>query len=156
MKKRIKFVSISLLVIFLNSCGFKIIDNSNLQDYYITNIETNNNKRIDFLVKQKIKRSFTNKEASNQIMIIIDNATTQGVTEKNIKNQVTKYRIEINTKVKIIDRNTSKIEEFETNNFGSYEVGDTQATTINNKKTLEELLVKKIAKNIINQIVLGK
>lgn len=156
MEKKIRFITISLIIVFLNNCGFKIIDNTNLKDYNITSIETNNNKRIDFLLKQKIKRSFTNKEASNQIVLMIDNVVTQGVTEKNIKNQVTKYRININTKVKIIVRNTGKIEEFETNNFGSYEVGDTQATTINNKKTLEELLVKKISKNIINQIVLGK
>ena len=75
------------------------------------------------------------------------------LTPEQIKQEEEKKRLKLKS-----DSNRIKelIEEFETNNFGSYEVGDTQATTINNKKTLEELLVKKISKNIINQIVLSK
>ena len=49
MEKKIRFITISLIIVFLNNCGFKIIDNTNLKDYNITSIETNNNKRIEFI-----------------------------------------------------------------------------------------------------------
>ena len=76
------------------------------------------------------------------------------MAEKNIKNQITKYKIDINTNVQIITAQTNKIRQLDISVFGTYEFGDTQAVTINNKKTLEDLLVKRISKKILNKIIL--
>lgn len=154
MKKLTNFCVILILIFFLNSCGFKLVNNSELLEFNITNIETKNNKRIDFLIKQNLKRSLSNKEASNQIMLVIENKVNQSVAEKNIKNQITKYKIDINTNVQIITAQTNKIRQLDISVFGTYEFGDTQAVTINNKKTLEDLLVKRISKKILNKIIL--
>lgn len=154
MKKLTNFCVILILIFFLNSCGFKLVNNSELLDFNITNIETKNNKRIDFLIKQNLKRSLSNKEASNQIKLVIENKVNQSVAEKNIKNQITKYKIDINTNVQIITAQTNKIRQLDISVFGTYEFGDTQAVTINNKKTLEDLLVKRISKKILNKIIL--
>lgn len=154
MKKLTNFCVILILIFFLNSCGFKLVNNSELLEFNITNIETKNNKRIDFLIKQNLKRSLSNKEASNQIMLVIENKVNQSVAEKNIKNQITKYKIDINTNVQIITAQTNKIRQLDISVFGTYEFGDTQAITINNKKTLEDLLVKRISKKILNKIIL--
>jgi outer membrane lipopolysaccharide assembly protein LptE/RlpB len=154
MKKLTNFCVILILIFFLNSCGFKLVNNSELLEFNITNIETKNNKRIDFLIKQNLKRSLSNKEASNQIKLVIENKVNQSVAEKNIKNQITKYKIDINTNVQIITAQTNKIRQLDISVFGTYEFGDTQAVTINNKKTLEDLLVKRISKKILNKIIL--
>ena len=154
MKKLTNFCVILILIFFLNSCGFKLVNNSELLEFNITNIETKNNKRIDFLIKQNLKRSLSNKEASNQIKLVIENKVNQSVAEKNIKNQITKYKIDINTNVQIITAQTNKIRQLDISVFGTYELGDTQAVTINNKKTLEDLLVKRISKKILNKIIL--
>ena len=154
MIKLTNFCVILILIFFLNSCGFKLVNNSELLEFNITNIETKNNKRIDFLIKQNLKRSLSNKEASNQIMLVIENKVNQSVAEKNIKNQITKYKIDINTNVQIITAQTNKIRQLDISVFGTYEFGDTQAITINNKKTLEDLLVKRISKKILNKIIL--
>ena len=134
MKKLTNFCVILILIFFLNSCGFKLVNNSELLEFNITNIETKNNKRIDFLIKQNLKRSLSNKEASNQIKLVIENKVNQSVAEKNIKNQITKYKIDINTNVQIITAQTNKIRQLDISVFGTYEFGDTQAVTINNKK----------------------
>lgn len=154
MKKLTNFCVILILIFFLNSCGFKLVNNSELLEFNITNIETKNNKRIDFLIKQNLKRSLSNKEASNQIMLVIENKVNQSVAEKNIKNQITKYKIDINTNVQIITAQTNKIRQLDISVFGTYEFDDTQAVTINNKKTLEDLLAKRISKKILNKIIL--
>lgn len=154
MKKLTNFCVILILIFFLNSCGFKLVNNSELLEFNITNIETKNNKKIDFLIKQNLKRSLSNKEASNQIKLVIENKVNQSVAEKNIKNQITKYKIDINTNVQIITAQTNKIRQLDISVFGTYEFGDTQAVTINNKKTLEDLLVKRISKKILNKIIL--
>ena len=154
MKKLTNFCVILILIFFLNSCGFKLVNNSELLEFNITNIETKNNKRIDFLIKQNLKRSLSNKEASNQIKLVIENKVNQSVAEKNIKNQITKYKIDINTNVQIITAQTNKIRQLDISVFGTYEFDDTQAVTINNKKTLEDLLVKRISKKILNKIIL--
>jgi outer membrane lipopolysaccharide assembly protein LptE/RlpB len=154
MKKLTNFCVILILIFFLNSCGFKLVNNSELLEFNITNIETKNNKRIDFLIKQNLKRSLSNKEASNQIMLVIENKVNRSVAEKNIKNQITKYKIDINTNVQIITAQTNKIRQLDISVFGTYEFGDTQAITTNNKKTLENLLAKRISKEILNKIIL--
>ena len=154
MKKLTNFCVILILIFFLNSCGFKLVNNSELLEFNITNIETKNNKRIDFLIKQNLKRSLSNKEASNQIKLVIENKVNQSVAEKNIKNQITKYKIDINTNVQIITAQTNKIRQLDISVFGTYEFGNTQAVKINNKKTLEDLLVKRISKKILNKIIL--
>lgn len=154
MKKLTNFCVILILIFFLNSCGFKLVNNSELLEFNITNIETKNNKRIDFLIKQNLKRSLSNKEASNQIMLVIENKVNRSVAEKNIKNQITKYKIDINTNVQIITAQTNKIRQLDISVFGTYEFGNTEAITINNKKTLEDLLVKRISKKILNKIIL--
>lgn len=154
MKKLTNFCVILILIFFLNSCGFKLVNNSELLEFNITNIETKNNKRIDFLIKQNLKRSLSNKEASNQIKLVIENKVNQSVAEKNIKNQITKYKIDINTNVQIITAQTNKIRQLDISVFGTYEFDDTQAVTINNKKTLEDLLAKRISKKILNKIIL--
>ena len=86
MKKLTNFWVILILIFFLNSCGFKLVNNSELLEFNITNIETKNNKRIDFLIKQNLKRSLSNKEASNQIKLVIENkVNTSSVILKQLQ-----------------------------------------------------------------------
>ena len=156
MRKKIYIYTAIALIIVLSSCGFKPVDKSKFLDFNIVELNTNNNKKINFILRQKIKRALSNKEAPNQIILTINTNQIRNVNEKNVKNQITKYEISLTAKVDILflEKNKSKI--FEVNDKGVYDIGNTHSDTIKNKKAVEELLAKRISEKIINKIIFVK
>ena len=156
MRKKINIFLAVALMIVLSSCGFKPVAKSKFQDFNIVELNTNNNKKINFILRQKMKRALSNKEATNQIVLTINTSQIRNVNEKNVKNQITKYEISLTAKVDIIflDKNKNKI--FEVNDKGVYDIGSTHSDTMKNKKNVEELLAKRISEKIINKIIFSK
>ena len=92
----LKFIIISLF--FTSGCGFKVINQSELAKFDISEINTTGNKVINFKLKNKL---LFNSKANDKklIKINLESSKTKGVKEKNIKNEVTKYDINITVKV---------------------------------------------------------
>ena len=89
-----------------------------MEDYYNHHFRNDlnkfiqlNNKKINFILRQKVKRALSNKEAPNQIVLTINTSQIRNVNEKNVKNQITKYEISLTAKVDILflDKNKNKI-----------------------------------------------
>lgn len=145
--KKFKYI---FLIFFTFSCGFKIIDPSDLQNFYISNITTSGDKRIGYNLKNKL--SIKAKDTSKKnISLSIDVKKTKEVKEKNSNNEITKYLIKIDLEVKI-DRNDKTVNVFTISEQKDYNVSSQYSQTIVNEnqsvKLLSEILVSKVLKKI--------
>ena len=148
-----KFLTIALLLIFFftANCGFKAIDQSEITNFDIAEIETAGNSIINFKLKNKLQ--FNSKNNDKELIKILLNTTkNRKVKERNIKNQITKYEIEIsvNVSVNVINKKISK--EFITNKIGSYNVNKQHSITIRNEKKLIELLTDDLSDEILYEL----
>ena len=151
MKKPLQIFLI-LKIIFLSSCGFKILDNTEFQNFYINKIETNGDAKINFYLKNDLSSSFSNKEVQNIISMIISSKKEKNIKEKNIKNQITKYELTLISDIELLFINQNMKRSFTVTQNGDYDVDTNQATTITNQDNLEKNLSKKIGQQILNNI----
>ena len=141
-----------LAVLFLTtSCGFKIINQSELINYSITEIETTGDKRINYNLKNNILSSLKN-DKEKKIALNIETQKNKTIKEKNIKNEITKYQINIVTKIKI-KNNDLNIGSFQVTKSGDYNVSTQHSETINNEKKLIRLLSNNLAEEILEEIL---
>ena len=91
---------ILILLILLTSCGFKVIDKSKQSDFFIKEINTVGDRRVNFILKNELIRN-SKKDSLNQINLEITSKKIKEIKEKNIKNQVTKYEINLNVELKV-------------------------------------------------------
>ena len=145
----LKFIIISLF--FTSGCGFKVINQSELAKFDISEINTTGNKVINFKLKNKL---LFNSKANDKklIKINLESSKTKGIKEKNIKNEITKYDIYIKVKVLVDIINSSKSTEFVVSKTGSYNVHERHSITLRNEKNRTELLVDDISEEILFEL----
>ena len=96
---KLRIISITtLLLLFLSGCGFKVVNKSELSNFKIVEINTFGEKRINFNLKNKL--SFARGSESNSLSLDLNTIKEKNIKEKNIQNEITKYEIIINTRVK--------------------------------------------------------
>ena len=151
MKKLTKSVLILIFLITIG-CGFKVVDNTNTNNFKIKEINTKGNSRINYKIKNYLL-SNTKKINENILSLDMEVKLTKKVKEKNIKNEITKYEIILNTNISIFSIKKNKKNNFNLSVNGNYSV-DTKnySNTINNEKNLINNLTDKIAKNILDKI----
>ena len=142
-----------LIYLILNSCGYKVVTQSQKQNFQIVEIETSGDKKLNFYLKNKLNKIYETSNLS-KIAVEIFSKKQKTVKEKNINNEITQYEIliEINTKINFLDAN--KKEEFTLLETGSYDVGDIHSQTLTNEKKIIKLLTENISKELINKIIL--
>ena len=146
-----KIFLIFLLSIFLQGCGFKVINHSELSKFDISNISTSGDKRINFIIKNNLIFG-SNKNEKTLIDINLKSEKQKTVKEKNIKNEITKYQINIIVEcdVEVVrDKKNYKILKSKT---GNYDVATQYSQTIDNEKKLVSLLSKEVAEEILYEI----
>ena len=141
-------------ILILSSCGYKVLDKSRLSDLSISSIETTGNKKINFLIKNKIRNNLSDKFAQNIVRLSIDSSSRRSIKEKNIKNEITKYQINISTKIQVNFINKNVIKTFNLSQNGDYSVSNEQSKTISNRNNLERYLVDKITNQFFNKLIL--
>ena len=147
-----KKILIIILLVVLSGCGFKVLKNEEFSKYYISQVNTIGDKKINYRLKNKIIPS----KISNKIPVIIDLETTKEKTikEKNIKNEITKYNLKIEVKAKLKLLNSSELKEFKITKIGSYSVANRYTDTRNNENKLAKNLANDIATDIKKQLSL--
>ena len=145
--KKFKYL---LVIFFVYGCGFKVIDPSDFQNFYINNIETTGDKRIGFQIKNKL--SIKSKDPSKEnIKLYLDAEKVKTVKEKSSSNEITKYLVTINLKVKV-EHFDKIIEVYNISEQKDYNVSSQYSQTIVNEnqviKSLNEILVSKLIKKI--------
>ncbi len=148
MKKKNFYIFI-LFLIFTN-CGFKLADIDN--NYKITEITTTGENQINFKLKNKL--SFSSPENNkNNVRLEIDSKKSKNIKEKNISNQINKYEIRIQVKVKFISSN--KVGNFTISKNGDYNVSNIYSETLIREKNITKTLINEILEEIIENLNLN-
>ena len=92
----------TIVAVFITSCGFKVLKQSELQDFYISSIETTGDSRINFSLRNKLIIQAKD-ESKKEIKLNINTDKSKSIKEKNSSNEITKYLIKINLLLKIED-----------------------------------------------------
>ena len=152
MKKKILF---PILIIFLliNSCGFKIINKSEIYKFDINEIIATGDNRINFKIKNKLIFG-SEKNEKKLVDIYLDTNKSKEVKEKNINNEITKYQISISSTVRVKELISENEISFNIVKNGDYSVASQYSQTLANEKKLIEVLTDDVTENILNEIVL--
>ena len=146
----------SFLFLFLFttlSCGFKVINESEKNDFSIREIKTSGDKRINFKIKNNLLNS-AKKNDQNILFINLITKKTKNIKEKNIKNEITKYEISLNVNLRFRLINSDTDHEINLSNKGNYLVAESYSTTSNNEKKIIEDLIENISEKILKKISL--
>jgi len=149
---RSKFLIIVLISTLLMSCGYSIVDQTFLKDYKFVNTGISGDKKIVYLLRNKLKKE--NKNASKSIKIDINTKKLKQIKEKNIQNEVTKYEVTITAIVKYYLLEENKSGEFKVRKNDNYAVGTRYSETLNNEKKLINNMVKELADQILENMVI--
>jgi hypothetical protein len=151
MKKR-NFLITILLFLLITSCGFKIVDQTKLNNFTIQNIIVTGEKRINYKLKNKL---LSKSKKTDNISIIIELTTSKvkSVNEKNIKNEITKYQLEVNVKIKFYESNNKIPDNFSVVESGNYLVSKKYSQTLKNENKLIEILTERISNKITNTLI---
>ena len=146
----------SFLFLFLFAtvnCGFKVINESEKNNFSIQEIKTSGDKRINFKIKNNLLNS-AKKNHQNILLINLNTKKSKNIKEKNIKNEITKYEISLNVDVRfnLINSNTNHKISFA--NKESYSVAESYSTTLNNEKKIINDLIENISEKILKKISL--
>ena len=148
----VKSLLILLLLTTVN-CGFKVINESEKNEFSIENIKTSGDKRINFRIKNDLL-NYSKKNNQNVLFIDLKTKKTKNIKEKNIKNEITKYEIILNANVKFNLVNSDVIYKINISNNGNYLVEDSYSTTLNNEKKLIDDLIENMSEKILKKIIL--
>lgn len=147
----LKYLRIIIFFPLLLSCGFKIINENQLRNFDIVNISSTGDNRINFLLKNNLK---DDKEKFNKkIKLSLETEKLKEIKEKNIKNEITKYSINIKVKVDYSLEGNPKKGSFIVSKNGNYNVASQYSKTINNEKNLITSLTSLIEEDIVNNLI---
>ena len=140
-----------LLTLVLTGCGFKVVQNSSFNNFSISDIITEGDKRINFRLKNKLSSASTD-SVNKLIQISLKTKKDKQVKERNIKNEITKYQIKITVSVTCTEISNGSEFEFSKSKTGDYSVSNQYSRTLSNEKKLVELLTDNIADQILNEL----
>ena len=140
-----------LLTLVLTGCGFKVVQNSSFNNFSISDINTEGDKRINFSLKNKLSLAST-ESVNKLIQISLKTNKDKQVKERNIKNEITKYQIKITVRVTCTEISNGSEFEFSKSKTGDYSVSKQYSRTLSNEKKLVELLTNNIADQILNEL----
>ena len=146
----------SFLFLFLfatTNCGFKVINESEMNKFSIQEIKTSGDKRINFKIKNNLL-NYSNKNNQNILLIDLSTRKTKNVKEKNIKNEITKYEISLDVYVRFNLTNSDTSHKINLSDKGIYLVVDSYSTTLNNEKKVIDDLAENISEKILKKISL--
>ena len=145
--KNIRLTLISLIIL-LNGCGFKVLDKSNANNFFVKEIITSGDKRINYKIKNNLF-IYSKQKRQNEIILYVDTKKNKNIKEKNIKNEITKYAInlEVNVSFDLVSRKSER-QNMTFNIIGDYTVDKFHTKTLANEKKLIDSLVENISEKI--------
>ena len=151
MKKIRKFISSFVLTLMLVGCGYKVVDKSQGNSYKITEITFSGEKKINHKIKNKLLFS-SSKSSENEFIIELNTKKTRRIKEKNINNEVTKYKLVIKAEIIYNLLGSTNKGSFDIQRSGDYKVSSQRIGTLNNEKKMSENLSDQIFKQISVQL----
>ena len=136
-----------IMLILFTQCGFKIIDTSS-SALKIERLEIKGYNKVNFLIKNDLLNKNRSSRGTVPIILQIETNRQKEISEKNIRNEITKYKIILDTKVKIKRSTQEKLSEFMISSNGDYRVETSSIQTAKNIINLEKKLSSEISKKI--------
>ena len=136
-----------LLIILTSACGFKIANYSEINNFTIKKIESSGENKINYKLKNKIQ-AISNYSGEKNIYLNFITKSKKSIKEKNIKNEITKYSLEIITEVNFRTLDSIQQGSFSVKVSGDYLVSEQYSQTIKNEKDLINKLVDDISANV--------
>ena len=149
-----KILSLLLITFFLTNCGFKVVNNLELRDFYIGQINTSGDNKVGFNLKNRLSQK-TNNIDKRKINLDIDIKKSITVKEKNSKNEITKYLASISLSIIIKEENKNN-KFINLNQKIDYNVGSQYSQSISNESKAVKILTNALAEKIIQEISLIK
>tara|TARA_Y100000591_G_C21536219_1_gene546623 strand:- start:180 stop:656 length:477 start_codon:yes stop_codon:yes gene_type:complete len=151
MRKIVSYTLLVNLLLIFTACGYTIVDRSKLINFKIVEINTTGEKRINYKLKNKL---LINSKDNSEKLIILDLNTNKKKTikEKNIKNEITKYQINISIDVRLKRIDSGIVEKFSVQKDGDISVASQYSQTLSNEKKLTDLLIEKLADKIFEEL----
>ena len=150
---KLKIISFFLFIFLLNSCGFKVIDQSELYNFQVEEIDTSGDKYISYKLKNKIL-SRVGKSENTLVSLDLDIEKIKTIKEKNIKNEIVEYAINIKVNVNFKESKNNLDGNFKITNTKGYTVSKKYSETLNNEMRLINVMTQKIAEDIIKELSL--
>lgn len=146
---RYKFIKLIFCFSILTNCGFEVVNNNT--NYNFTEINTSGNKKINYILRNKLSVN-SNNESTKLVKLNITTNQIKSIKEKNIKNQITKYAIKIEAKVEYVFLTNGTSNNFTSTVNGFYNVASVYSQTLDNEKNLVNLLVDNLSEDILETL----
>ena len=142
---------IILVFILTTQCGYQVVNQKDLRQFYIKSIELEGEKILNHKIKKNIL--FYSKESNNNVFNVkIKTNKTKSIIEKNIKNEIVKYQIDISSNVEFYNFETGVLFTNSFSEKGNFTVGNKNIDTRNSEKKLIEDLTEEISKKIVKKL----
>ena len=82
------------IFLMLSSCGFEVLDKSQLSNLKVESFRSQGSNQLNFIIKNKLEKSLNN-QGNERVILTLKTEKNKSIKEKNSKNQVTKYQIEV-------------------------------------------------------------
>ena len=146
-----KIISLIICLFIFSGCGFKVVNLSELNNFYINEIDTEGDKRVSYEIRNNLI-SMTKDPEKKLINLKLNTNKTKIIKEKNIKNEITKYEINLAVNITTYDKKYDILHQFTETSKGSYDVSKQHSQTLSNEKKQTKILSKKISERILSKL----
>ena len=151
MKKLNTYIILASLII-MTSCGFRVENKSNLSNFGISELKIEGDRRINYKIKSGLSFK-TAKNSPKLLDLVIKSTKTKTIKEKNIKNEITKYKIDISVLVIFNKVGATSKKSFTIFRSSFYDVATQYSQTLNNEKREIEMLTDEITQDIFDKLI---
>tara|TARA_B100001059_G_scaffold37510_1_gene30372 strand:+ start:2085 stop:2561 length:477 start_codon:yes stop_codon:yes gene_type:complete len=144
-----------IIYIFLSGCGFKPLTINNINNISLIKLDMTGNKVINFKISNYLKQTLNyNKNNPTKIMVEINSKKEKSIKEKNNKNEISKYNLEIISEIKVNVLEDNKEFSFTLKKLNEYKVNNQFSITIQNEKKATSEIIKILSQDITKNILL--
>ena len=149
--KKIKISLYILIIIGLNSCGYLRLNNQ-LNEFKFDNIEINGDKRLAYILKNKLTL-FSKIESKNTYDLSINLTNSKASKIKDVTGKTTRFNLVLNGDLKLTNNNKVVYNRMFTVN-NDYDVSKNHSDTIRNEKNSMQNNVDALSEEITKYIQL--
>ena len=148
---KFKILTASFVLFMITACGYNVIDQNYSKKINIVETNITGDKRIAYLIRNKFFKSDKVNDKSVKLDLVIKKI--KQIEEKNINNEITKYKVIISVNVNFYLIKDNKSDEFLISENGIYNVSERYSDTLNSEKTLIKNIVNSISDKIIKTLI---
>ena len=149
---KLNIFTFTFLSILLSNCGFEVINKRDLIKFSINDVQTSGDQKINYKLKNNLL-VYANENLPNSIELYIETIKNRKIKDKNNKNEIITYQIDLISKIKMTIINENKDVVFTISRSGDYSVGERNTLTLVNMKRTEQTLIDEITDDILNKLI---